>query len=160
LPVRKAISQAIDRKQIVDRALSGFGEVSITFYTTGIPWAANSNADAQVPQYDKAAAAAALDAAGYPSQGRTRMKLALPYFTASQSYIDMAGVVKEQLKAIDIDCELVALEIGAWQDRVTRGEFDVALLNGVQGPDPANLKNRVGTGGGINLWNYSNADID
>lgn len=113
-----------------------------------------------MPQYDKAAAAAGLDAAGYPSKGGSRFKLTFPYFTASPQYGDMAAVVKEQLKAIDVDVDLVALEIGAWQDRTQKGDYDISLLDGFQGPDPANLKLRVGTGGGVNFWFYSNADVD
>lgn len=158
--VRKAISQAIDRQQMVSKALSGFGSVATTFYTDAIAWAADKDPDAQVPQYDKAAAAAALDAAGYPANGGSRFKLTFPYFTASPQYGDIATVVKEQLAAINVNVDLVALEIGAWQDRTQKGDYDISLLDGFQGPDPANLKLRVGTGGAVNFWFYSNKDVD
>lgn len=158
--VRKAIAQAIDRKQILQTALSGVGEEAVTFYTSAIAWAADTNPDAAPPAFDKDAAAKALDAAGYPVKGGSRFKLDFVYFTASPQYGDIATVLKQQLKAIDIDVNLVALEIGAYTNRMKAGDFDIGLIDGFQGPDPNNLRIRVGTGGSVNYWNYSDPKID
>ena len=157
--VRKAISQAIDREQIIKTALGGYGDVAKTYYPPQISWAANTEPDAAVPSYDPDAAKAVLDAK-FPLNGDFRFKLVCPYFTASPEYGDIATVVKEQLKAVGIDIELVALEIGAWNDRLSSGDFDISILAGLQGPDPDNLKIRVGTGGSVNFWHYSNPQID
>lgn len=156
--VRQAIAQAIDRDQIVEIALAGIGSAATTFYTSAISWAVNN--DAQAPSFDPEAAAAALDAAGYPANGGSRFKAQLVYFTASPEYGDIATVLKQQLAAINIDVELVGLEIGAYGDRMQAGDFDIGLINGFQGPDPANLRIRVGTGGSVNHWRLSNPDID
>ena len=40
------------------------------------------------------------------------------------------------------------------------GDFDLTVLDGFQGPDPDNLKLRVGTGGDINVMGYSNKEVD
>jgi peptide/nickel transport system substrate-binding protein len=53
------------------------------------------------------------------------------------------------------------MEIAAWEQRLReQDDFDISLLDGFFGPGPGNLKNRYGTGGGINLWHYSNAEVD
>ncbi len=78
LEVRRAISLAINRQQIVDVALGGYSAVATTFYPTEIPWAANTDPDAAVPQYDPEAAKAALDAAGFPLQRRHPLQAGLP----------------------------------------------------------------------------------
>lgn len=157
--VRKAISQSLDRDQIVKTALGGYGDVAKTYYPPQIAWAANTDADAAVPAYDPEAAKAVLDAK-FPVNGDYRFKLVIPYFTASPEYGDICTVAKEQLKAVNIDVELVALEIGAWSERMSSGDFDMGMLAGLQGPDPDNLKIRVGTGGSVNFWNYSNPEVD
>ncbi len=157
--VRKAISQALDREQIVKTALGGYGDVATTYYPPQIAWAANTDADAAVPSYDPEAAKAVLDEK-FPVNGDFRFKLVIPYFTASPEYGDICTVAKEQLKAVNIDVELVALEIGAWSERMSSGDFDMGMLAGLQGPDPDNLKIRIGTGGSVNFWNYSNPEVD
>jgi peptide/nickel transport system substrate-binding protein len=158
--VRRGISMAIDRQQIVDIALGGYGEVATTFYPTSVEWAANTSPEAQVPQYDPEAAAAAFDAAGYPAGDGARFKLVFPFFTDVPEYPDIATVIAQNLGDVDVDVELVALEINAWSERVESGDFDIGLLGGLWGPDPENLKIRVGTDGSVNSFNYSNPEVD
>jgi peptide/nickel transport system substrate-binding protein len=158
--VRKAIAQAIDRAQIVDIALGGIGGAVTSFYTPAIAWASNSDPEAQAPAFDLAAAAAALDAAGLPVNDGTRFKAEFLYFTASPEYGDIATVLKQQLAAVNIDLELVGLEIGAFSDRAVAGDFDMLLTNGFQGPDPANLRARIGEGGALSVWGYVNPEVE
>jgi peptide/nickel transport system substrate-binding protein len=160
LEVRKAISMAINRQQIVDVALGGYSSVATTFYPTEIPWAANTDPDAMVPQYDPEAAKAALDAAGFPLNGDTRFKLVYLHFTLGQEYADMAAIIKQNLEDIGIECEIVALEIGAFSERALAGDFDLNMISGLWGPDPENLKIRIGTGGAVNTSFYSNPEVD
>lgn len=158
--VRRGISMAINRQQIVDLALGGYPDVATTFYPTSIEWAANTSPEAQVPQYDPEAAAAAFDAAGYPVVDGTRFKLVFPFFTDAPEYPDIATIVGQNLADVNVDVELVALEINAWVERIESGDFDLGLLGGLWGPDPENLKIRVGTGGAVNGFNYSNPRVD
>ncbi len=158
--VRRGISQAINRQQIVDLALGGYPEVATTFYPPSIAWAANTSPEAEVPQYDPAAAAASFDTAGYPATDGARFKLVFPYFTDIAEYSDIATIIAQNLKDVDVDCELVALEFNTWNDRFTAADFDITLLGGLWGPDPNGLVIRVGTDGGINPFGYSNPDVD
>jgi peptide/nickel transport system substrate-binding protein len=160
LEVRRGISLAINRQQCVDVALSGYSAVATTFYPTEIPWAANTDPDAAVPQYDPAAAEAALDKAGYPRNGGTRFKLVYLHFTLGSEYADMAAIIKQNLEDVGIECEIVALEIGAFSERALAGDFDLNMISGLWGPDPENLKIRVGTGGAVNTSFYSNPKVD
>jgi peptide/nickel transport system substrate-binding protein len=160
LDVRRAISMAINRQQIVDIALGGYSAVATTFYPTEIPWAANTNPDAAVPQFDAEAAKAALDAAGFPLNGDTRFKLTFIHFTLGAEYADMAAIIKQNLEDVGIEVEIVALEIGAFSERALAGDFDLNVISGLWGPDPENLKIRVGTGGAVNTSFYSNPEVD
>jgi len=156
--VRRAIGQAIDRQQILDIALGGLGTIADRYYPAVIEWA--SNPDATVPAYDPDAANAALDAAGFPLNGDSRFDLKLYLFTGWPEVADTATILKEQLGAIGVNVELVSLESASWLEQVQSGESDLAILGGFQGPDPAALKTRFGTGASFNLWFYSNPEFD
>lgn len=158
LEVRQAIGMAIDREQIVATALGGYGTGENRFYPSVIEWA--SNPDAVAPEFDVDGANALLDEAGFPMDGDTRFSLRLLHFTGWQEASDTATVLREQLAAIGIDIELVLLEYAAWEEQVAAGDFDIALQGGFQGPDPANLALRWGTGNTLNRWNYSNTEFD
>jgi len=158
LEVRRAIGMAIDRDQIVATALGGYGTPENRFYPSVIEWA--SNPDATAPEFDVDAANALLDEAGFPLEGDSRFSLRLLYFTGWQEAADTATVLKEQLAAIGVDIELVLLEYAAWEEQVAAGDFDISLQGGFQGPDPANLALRWGTGNTLNRWGYSNPEFD
>ncbi len=98
------MERAINKQQILDVALGGFGEVATTFYPKRIAWAADTDSGAAVPTYDKDAAIKALDAV-YPVKNGTRFRLTFPYFTASPEYADIATVMKENLKDVNIAVE-------------------------------------------------------
>ncbi len=158
LDVRRAIAMAIDRDQIVATALGGYGTAETRFYPSVIEWA--SNPEAVTPEFDVEGANVLLDEAGLPLDGDSRFSLQLLYFTGWQEAADTATVLREQLAAIGVDLELVLLEFAAWTDRVTAGDFDIALQGGFQGPDPANLALRWGTDNTLNRWGYSNPEFD
>jgi peptide/nickel transport system substrate-binding protein len=158
LDVRKAIGMAVDREQILATALSGYGTISDRFYPSVIEWA--SNPDAVAPAFDVEGANALLDAAGFPLDGDSRFSIRLLYFTGWPEVADTATVLKEQFTAIGVDLELVALEYAAWQEQMEAVDFELGMLGGFQGPDPANLALRVGTEGNINYWGYSNPTFD
>ena len=156
--VRRAIAMAVDRDQIVATALSGYGTPCTHFYPEVIAWA--SNPDATVPEFDIDGANALLDSAGFPLDGDSRFSLKLLYFTGWQELSDAGTVLKEQLAAIGIDIELVLLEFAAWDAQVGSGDYDISLQGGFQGPDPANLSVRWGTGSALNRSGYANPEFD
>lgn len=156
--VRRAMAMAIDREQIAATALSGFGTTENRFYPSVIEWA--SNPDAVAPAFDVDGANALLDDAGFPMDGDSRFDLQLLIFTGWQELADTATVLKEQMNAIGVNLEIVSLEIAAWDEQMTSGDFDLGMLGGFQGPDPANLVERWGTGSALNFWGFSNSEFD
>ncbi len=158
LEVRQAIGMAIDREQIVATALGGYGTGEDRFYPSVIEWA--SNPDSVAPALDVEGANALLDEAGFALDGDFRFKLRLLHFTGWQEASDTATVLKEQLAAIGIEVELVLLEYAAWEEQVAAGDYEISLQGGFQGPDPANLALRWGTGATLNRWGYTNPDFD
>jgi ABC-type transport system substrate-binding protein len=92
-----------------------------------------------------------LDEAGFPAgQDGTRMRLVFPYPNLGDEWRNIAQVVQAQLKALGVAVDLVELEAAAWQERLGKqGEFDLSLLNGSHGPDPANLRSRYASDGTI-----------
>lgn len=158
LDVRTAIGMAIDRDQIVATALGGFGTGETRYYPSIIEWA--SNPDSVAPAFDLDGANALLDEAGFPLDGDFRFKLRLLHFTGWQEAADTATVLKQQLAAAGIDIELVLLEFAAWDEQVAAGDFDISLQGGFQGPDPANLALRWGTGSSLNRWGFSSPEFD
>ena len=156
--VRRAIGMAVDRDQIVSTALGGYGTAENRYYPSVIEWA--SNPEAIAPATDVEGANALLDAAGVSLQGESRFPVQLLYFTGWQEAADTATVLREQLAAIGVAVELVVLEFAAWDEQMAAGDFDLSLQGGFQGPDPANLAVRWGTGNTLNRWSYSNPEFD
>ena len=159
LLVRQAIELAIDRNEIVKKVLKNFGKAAVGFYTPAIPWACAP--DVKLPAMDVEKANALLDKAGYKRDAKgVRFNLDLLYFQESD-WADMAAVIKENLAKVGIKVNLGEYEIATWIDKVLKAhDFDLALLDGFQGPDPDNLRLRVGTHGSIQFMGYSNPEVD
>jgi peptide/nickel transport system substrate-binding protein len=84
----------------------------------------------------------------------------LLYFQGAD-WTDMAAVIKENLEKVGIKVNLGEYEIATWIEKVLNAHnYDIALLNGFQGPDPENLTLRVATDGGLNIMGYSNELVD
>ncbi|MFO7246686.1 MAG: ABC transporter substrate-binding protein [Thermaerobacter sp.] len=159
LRVRQAVAHAINRGEVLDRALQGIGAAAEGFYTPAIAWAYNP--DAVAPAYDPARAEALLDEAGYPrGADGTRMRLTMTIFSGGE-WADVAAVLVENLRAVGIEVELVQLDEGAWIQRtVVDRDFDLTLLAGMQGPDPDQLRLRFGSMGPLNMMGYANPEFD
>jgi peptide/nickel transport system substrate-binding protein len=122
--VRQAIALAINRKQIIDTALGGLGEI------TGIM--PKQFQDACDPAgvlgatgRDVDRAKALLREAGVHDLS-FRLSV-VPAFGAIRAP-QMAEVIQQNLQDIGIDVEVATLEAGAWLDEViTKGAFDTTL---------------------------------
>lgn len=153
--VREAINRAINRQEILDQALHGFGAPAFGFYTPAVGWAYNGSA--HVPAYDPGRARALLAAAGGLPPGRELELLAPPVSPMPE----IARALARQLAAVGIAVHLVFLPIDQFMENVTvRHEFDLALLGGSQGPDPENLNLRFGARGPLQVMGYSNPDLE
>jgi peptide/nickel transport system substrate-binding protein len=163
--MRFAIAYAINRTELVVKAENGYGYPAEGMYTPAIQWAYNPNA--KLPPYDPDKANQLLDELGYkrgPDGYRylpngTRLTLRLDIFTGAESEA-IATLIKEQLKNIGIDVKIEEYEIAAWEDKVVKKrDFDLAILDGFQGPDPDNMRSRFGPGAYLNMANYSNPEF-
>jgi ABC-type transport system substrate-binding protein len=158
--VREAIASAIDRSEILEKAFNGIGAEAWGFYTPNIAWAYNG--EDLAPSYDIERANQLLDEAGLmPDENGVRLKLDFVHFTSAQ-VADTAAILKEQLKKIGIDLNIVQLEMSAWTPRIRQEQnFDITMTNGFHGPDPHNLYGRIATSGGNRVTgSYSNPDLD
>ncbi len=165
--LRLAIAHAINRSYIVQKAMYGYGFPAEGGYVPAIKWAFNPNA--KLPEYNVALANKLLDEAGYKlgpdgiriaPDGKTKLSIKFTYFTTGPETEAIGVVIKEQLKSIGIDVTLEGLEIGAWEQKVVKERnFDIALVDGFQGPDPDNMRSRFAPGAYMNFANYSNIEF-
>ena len=165
LRMRLAIAYAINRTELVQKAENGYGYPAEGMYTPAIKWAYNPNAT--LPPYDPAKANALLDELGYKmgpdgyryTPNGTRLTLRFTIFTGAESEA-IASLIKDQLKKVGIDIKIEEYEIAAWEDKVVKKrDFDLAMLDGFQGPDPDNMRSRFGPGAYLNMANYSNPEF-
>jgi peptide/nickel transport system substrate-binding protein len=151
--VREAINRAIDRQEILDQALHGFGAPAFGFYTPAVGWAYNGSA--HVPAYNPGRARALLAEAG-------RDGSELELLTAPVGPMPAIGqVLVRQLAAVGLRARLVLLPFDRFMERaVVRHDFDLALISGSQGPDPENLNVRFGARGPLQVMGYSSPDLE
>ena len=143
--VRRAIRQAVDSQQIVDRVLLGYGSAGDSpvqpTATTG-DW--DPPPDEALP-LDLAAANASLDAAGYamgpngvrvdPFDGKP---LEFRYYTrnADQNTIETAPFVKDWLSQIGIKIDVSAVSNAKLESLVEAGTYDLFDWYWYPNPDP------------------------
>lgn len=177
--VRKAISEAIDRKVLVDQLL--YGKSSIATSAIGLGWAADPSIT--MAPYNPEDAKKLLEAAGWqPGADGIRVKegqrLSLEIMTTSGNKLrELAEqVIQEQLKAVGI--ELVINNVpsstlfGAWDKNgpLKRGNFDVSM--DTWGPDfdpndflsilfeSTSIPTTENSGAGWNYFRLKNTDLD
>lgn len=131
LAVRKAIALAINRDEIMESLLFGFGEKSRAGVTSASPFY-----DETIPmiEYNPEEAGKLLDEAGWVmGDGDIRARDGQP-LTVNIFSTDFAGwglynqVIQEQLKAIGIDSTISSLEWNAYLDqwRENQGDWNVS----------------------------------
>ena len=152
LRVREAINRAIDRGDLVRRALHGYGAPGFGFYTPSVAWAYNGEAHA--PPLDRERARALLAAAG----ARRELDLVVPALAP----IDEIGpLLRDQLAEVGLEVRITALPLQAWIDRVIRNrDFDLTLMSGTHGPDPENLSFRFSSRSAKPNLGYANPELD
>ncbi|WP_414449346.1 ABC transporter substrate-binding protein [Burkholderia sp. 22PA0099] len=136
LKVRQAILHAINRAALVNTVWRGYakpatGPVSSllkTFYT------------ADTPQYafDRKAAEALLDEAGYPRKADGwRFRINHDFIPYGDDYQRTGEFVRQALRAVGIDVTLRAFDLAAWTKNVfTDYAFDLVSSWGVNWQDP------------------------
>jgi peptide/nickel transport system substrate-binding protein len=136
--VRKAISMALDRKQIVKVAMYDYTHPSDA---TGLSDSMNALKDAAVvesgtwTQQDIAKANELLDAAGLKKGADgirtlpdgTPLKYDLNVVSGWNDWVATCEIMSRNLKEIGIDAPVKTNEFSAWFDMVKRGQFDMSI---------------------------------
>ncbi|WP_167886176.1 MULTISPECIES: ABC transporter substrate-binding protein [unclassified Thermococcus] len=165
--VRQAIAYAINKEEIVEKAENGLGYPAEGTYVPAIKWAFNPNA--KLPEYNPEKAKQLLDEAGFKDingdgfretpDGKP-LELRLLYFTGSDTNA-ICTLIKEQLQKVGLKVKLESYEIATWEQKVVKDrDFDLALVDGFQGPDPANMEIRFKSTAYINFAGYNNTEFD
>jgi peptide/nickel transport system substrate-binding protein len=124
LRVRKALSMAVDRQEILDSFLRGDGEILQTICMNAPEFKhyfrpiEELSAEAQENYtYDPEKAKELLAEAGYPKGFKTNI-------ICTSGYVDMLSIIKAYWDEIGVDLELKILEAGAWTGTYYSGAYD------------------------------------
>ena len=139
--VRLAISHAIDRQQMVDRILDGYGTPGSTIIP---PLYTTLHVDPGTQTYDPALANQILDDAGYamgPDGVRVGpdgkpMIYRLFVRSDSDSSVKSGEYIKSYLAAIGLQADVKPVDENALYEIIGRGEFDMFEWGWVVEPDP------------------------
>ena len=147
--VRKAISMAIDREQIVAVAMYDYTRpADSSGLSDAYPALKSMDASTEGTWVvrDVEAANAALDAAGLTLDGDVRvtadgepMEYELNVVTGWSDWVSAVQIIAQNLEDVGIRATVTPYDFAAWFDRVTRGEFTMTIGWAEQGPTPFNF---------------------
>lgn len=131
--VRQAISMAVDRQEVIDKAVGGAGVLSGPMPTGHGDWFIPVNA---LPyQQDLERARALLAEAGFPDGFKTTITCSPQY----PEFVAASVVLQQQLAQIGIDAEVIQLEWGQFVSDTSRAEgwdYDMKITAFTFYPDP------------------------
>ena len=157
--VRKAIAYAIDLQKICDLVYFGTALPQLGPVSSAPACSWYFDPAAKQPTYDPAMANKLLDEAGYKRGAdgiRFKMRISVDP-VGYPTHLKEGEVMKDALKEVGIDLNIVTLETAAWHDAVfTRWDFDTFVFPMSTGPDPM-LVQQYFTGKGIRRVSWSNA---
>ncbi|MEL7416950.1 MAG: ABC transporter substrate-binding protein, partial [Pseudomonadota bacterium] len=122
LKVRQALAHAINRQEIIDGAMFGYGTPIGTHFAPHNPAYMDLTA---LSGYDPEKAKALLAEAGFADGFTTTLKLPPP------SYARRGGeIIASQLRAVGIETEISNLEWAQWLEEVFRGkDFGLTIVS-------------------------------
>jgi peptide/nickel transport system substrate-binding protein len=130
--VRRAIAQAIDRQNILDRAMRGRGRLADSPIWPS-HWAYQPSAQAW--SYAPESARARLDKASFrvkpgvrPGEVRRRFKLRCLVFSEEPQYERIALMMQRQLLEVGIELEIELADLKTLAARAAQGDFDTYLM--------------------------------
>lgn len=138
--VRRALYQAISSDMLSERAYYGYGTPARGPIPAAIAWAASPDVDFRTDlPYDPAAAAAALDAGGYPvGADGTRFTLRLAYISSFGVLAESSNVIKANLAEVGVNVDLIGEEFNTWADRsYLTHDFDMSIVFYTSYQDPS-----------------------
>lgn len=164
--VRRAISMALDRQAMLRNVFDTLGVLSVGPFTRTV-----ADTTVVLPPFDRAAANALLDSAGWRAgadgiRARNGRPLAfsIMYPTSSKVRERYAVLIQEQLKSIGARVDLTAVDFPTSQARQASGDFDAALITVNPDANLGGARQYWTTGGmaegGQNHIRYSNPRFD
>ncbi|HEY8447229.1 MAG TPA: ABC transporter substrate-binding protein [Thermomicrobiales bacterium] len=131
--VRQAINKVVDRQEIIDKVYGGEAELTGAIPPGYGDWPLSADELAQLYATDVEAAQALMAEAGYADG----FSVTLQAIAAPREYTQIAEVVREQLKQINIDVTVEPLEIGTFAKNIGEGSFEWASTGRGMRGDPS-----------------------
>lgn len=152
--VRQAISLALDRDTIVRTVLFGKG----TAINCGpVPPSSWAHANCKTQVQNVARAKQLMSAAGYAQGFNMTVKVGADY----KSQVNIAQAVQAQLKALNINVQVMPMEWGAFLNDYNAKRFDAVVLGWIGSVDPDDfLYFQFHTGEKFNTQSFSNKQVD
>ena len=120
--IRQAITLAIDRKAVIQGAMSGFGTPIGSHMDPTNPYYVDLSG---LYPYNPEKAKQLLTEAGYPKGFEAVLKLPEPYAYARRS----GEVIADQLSKVGIKLTLEVIQMGQWVDRVFKNaDYDLTVM--------------------------------
>jgi peptide/nickel transport system substrate-binding protein len=133
--VRRAITQAISKADVLKGAMFGMGKVLGSNVDPLNPYYVDMS---KAVPYDPAAAKKLLAEAGYPNGFDTVLKVAPQYYYTVRS----GEVIAENLKKVGVNVKIEQIEWGQWLSRVFReSDFDLTIIGHAEAWDIKNYAN-------------------
>jgi peptide/nickel transport system substrate-binding protein len=138
--VRRAITQAIDKRELLEGAMFGMGKILGSNVDPLHPYFVDL---AGAMPYDPAKAKKLLAEAGYPNGFETVVKVSPQYYYTVRS----AEIIANQLAKIGVRVRIEQIEWGQWLARVycrppcTSPEYDLTIIGHAEGWDLGNYAN-------------------
>lgn len=134
LAVRKALAQATNRQDLMQVATGGLGQTTDSLVNQNPKTCNDDAAAAAVPQFDVAAANAALDAAGWPKgadgiRAKDGKKLTVILLANEASQAGWEYLQQSWSSELGIDAQIVTLDNSSATERLLGGgDWDVAMI--------------------------------
>jgi peptide/nickel transport system substrate-binding protein len=166
VPVRQALSHAVNKEEIVSVALGGLGQVAFAPLPPGLQGFDPALKEFELG-YDPERAKELLMQAGFQQQDngtweRDGQPLAGVLLTSTRAPNEaIATVLQSQLKAIGVPIEIQQLDSRAVMQATSEGQFDLLLWRyGWNDPDALNIFLSSARIGRTNRVGYSNPEFD
>ena len=148
--VRQALNYAINKQDVINMAVEGFGEVA-TYPMNSMFFHYSKNVKGY--DYNEAKAKELLAEAGYP-EGFTCT------LDTCDNFKKVAETVQEQLGRVGIKCEMRVSDQNAMMENVSSDNYEIAVFMWVLDAEADSWKYIFETGNVVNYAPYSNAKVD
>jgi peptide/nickel transport system substrate-binding protein len=145
--VRQAINKVVDRQEIIDKVYGGEAQLTGAIPPGFGTWPLSQDELAQLYALDVEAARALMAEAGYADG----FSVTLQAISAPHDYTQVAEVISEQVKQLNIDVAVQPLEIGTFAKNIGDATFEWASTGrGMRGdPNGYVLDFRTGTAANV-----------